>query len=222
MTAAPEPPPRDPARSEGVSRRVLLLGVVALLLGAGGTVGVSRLLARAPAAASTAKAVYLPAVGRDPVPAPDINLRDQAGQPVSLQALRGQVVLVSFLDPQCRLQCPLLGHDLQSVEAALPPTIKPVLLVVSVAPGRTAADVSTFFSSQHITWQPGWHWLLGNQAELQAVWATYHVAVQPAAGDVVHDVVMYVVNPRGLMVAGYNAPIPVADVVAAIVRNAKG
>jgi len=31
-----------------------------------------------------------------------------------------------------------------------------------------------------------------------------------------------VVNPRGLMVAGYNAPLPIADVTAAIVKSARG
>ncbi len=217
-----EPNDTNAAKPEGMSRRVLVLGIVALLVGIAGTLGVNRLLSRAPAAPHAASAQYLPPIGTQPLPAPDISLRDQNGQLVSLQALRGKVVLVSFLDPQCRLQCPLLGHELASIEAGLPATIKPVLLVVSVSPGRTAADVTTFLTSQQITWQPGWHWLLGNQAELQAVWATYHVAVQPTANDVTHDVVVYVVNPRGLMVAGYNAPLPIADVTASIVKSAGG
>lgn len=220
MTAEPEPNANDGAKPEGMSRRILLFGVAALFIGAAGTVGVNRLLTRAPAAPTNATAQYLPDIAAAPQPAPDISLRDQTGQLVSLAALRGKVVLVSFADPQCRTQCPLLGHELESIEATLPANIKPVLLLVSVAPDRTPADVTTFLSSQHIIWQPGWHWLLGNQAQLQAVWATYHVAVQPGATDVAHDVVVYVVNPRGLMVAGYNAPLPIADVAASIVKSA--
>ena len=222
MTAELEPNPSGGSTPPGLSRRVLLVGVAALVVGAAGTVGLNRVLTRAPAVVATATAQYLPDLATAPQPAPDISLRDQNGQLVSLQALRGKEVLVSFADPQCREQCPLLGHELESIETALPSTIKPVLLLVSVAPGRTAADVNTFLSSQRITWQPGWHWLLGNQAELQAVWATYHVAVQPGATDVAHDAVVYVVNPRGLMVAGYHAPLPVAAVTASIVKSAGG
>jgi len=72
-----------------------------------------------------------------------------------------------------------------------------------------------------VTWQPGWHWLLGNQAELQAVWATYHIAVQPTPTDVAHDETLYVVDPRGVIAAGYNAPLPVQDVASTITRSSR-
>ncbi len=55
-------------------------------------------------------------------------------------------------------------------EADLAPDVTPVLVVVSVAADRTPADVNSFLS--HVTWRQGWHWLLGNQAQLQAVLAT--------------------------------------------------
>ncbi|HEY8755265.1 MAG TPA: SCO family protein [Candidatus Dormibacteraeota bacterium] len=211
-------PGTDPTRRPGaVSRRTLLVAVLALAVGLGGTLGVSRLLSHGPAT-TAATAQYLPALGAQPEPAPDFSLPDQAGQLVSMSALRGRLVLVTFLDPQCKSQCPILGQQLGSVESRLPASVKPVLLVVSVAPDRTAADVSTFVS--HVSWQPGWHWLLGNQAELQAVWALYHVAVQPGATDVAHDVVVYIVNAKGLIVTAYNAPLPIDEVVASITKDA--
>jgi protein SCO1 len=151
------------------------------------------------------------------VAAPDFTLADQNGAAVSLAAFRGHEVLLTFMDPKCTTQCPIVGQELGSVEASLPAGVKPVLLVVSVAPGRTAADVGAFVS--HVKWNAGWHWLLGNQAQLQAVWAMYHIAVQPTTGDVLHDETLYVVDPQGRIRVGYNAPLPIAEVGAAIASH---
>ena len=140
--------------------------------------------------------------GESPVPAgaghptlarADFTLKDQTGQTVSLSSLRGQVVVITFMDPQCQSLCPINAQDLSVAEADLAPNVKPVLLVVSVAPDRTPADVSTFVS--HVTWRPGWHWLLGNQAQLQAVWATWSLALDGT--DVVHQEIAHVINQAG-------------------------
>ena len=179
---------------------------------------VSRLLNH-PAVASIASAQYLPAVGQQSEVAADFTLPDQAGAKVSLAALRGQEVLITFMDPQCTAMCPIVGQEIGAIESSLAANVKPVLLIVSVAPNRTAADVSTFAS--HVTWRPGWHWLLGNQAQLQAVWATYHIAVQPSATDVAHDETLYVIDPHGRIAAGYNAPLPIGDVASTITHSSR-
>jgi cytochrome oxidase Cu insertion factor (SCO1/SenC/PrrC family) len=197
----------------------VLASALALLVGLGGTLAVSRLINHPAVATATGSAQYLPAVGSQSQPAPDFSLPDQGGRMVSLAALRGHEVLITFMDPQCTAQCPIMGQQLGSVEAQLPANVRPVLLVVSVAPGRTAADVASFVS--HVTWQPGWHWLLGNGAQLQAVWATYHIAVQPTTGDVLHDQALYVVDPQGRLAVGYNAPLPITDVASAITKSSR-
>ncbi|MBJ7595267.1 MAG: SCO family protein [Candidatus Dormibacteraeota bacterium] len=190
---------------------------LALVVGLVGTVAVSRVLTHTAVAAAPAAAQYLPPVSRQPEVAPDFTLPDQAGTAVSLSSLRGKEVLITFMDPQCTAQCPIMGQQLGSVEANLPANVRPVLLVVSVAAGRSAADVAHFTS--HVSWQPGWHWLLGDQAQLRAVWATYHIAVQPTSGDVLHDQSLYVVNPQGLISVAYNAPLPIAAVASAITAH---
>jgi cytochrome oxidase Cu insertion factor (SCO1/SenC/PrrC family) len=192
--------------------RTLLAGLVAMAVGIGGTVGVSTLMHHAAAAPAAVSAQYLPAPVTQPWPAPDITLKDQAGQTVSLAALRGQVVVVTFMDPQCKSLCPINAQDLSVAEADLAPNVKPVLLVVSVAADRTPADVSAFVS--HVTWRPGWHWLLGNQAELQAVWSTWSFALNGT--DVVHQEIAHVIDRQGNVVASYNAPYYPADLAATI------
>ena len=205
------------AKSRDFSAPLVVSSLLALLVGIGATVAVSRLVSRPTTATAHASAQYLPPVSVQPQVAPDFTLPDQAGQSVSLSSLRGKEVLITFMDPQCTAQCPIMGQQLGSVEKSLPAGVRPVLLVVSVAAGRSAADVATFTS--HVTWQPGWHWLLGNQAQLQAVWAMYHIAVQPTSGDVLHDQSLYIVNPQGLISVAYNAPLPIDAVAAAITTH---
>lgn len=194
-----------------------LAGLLALLVGVGGTLGVSRLLTRPAVATPTASAQYLPAVGQQSDVAADFTLPDQTGAQVSLSGLRGHEVLLTFMDPQCTAMCPIVGQEIGAIEASLPADVRPILLVVSVAPNRTATDVSTFTS--HVTWRPGWHWLLGNEAQLQAVWATYHIAVQPTATDVAHDETLYVIDSHDRIAAGYNAPLPIQDVASTITHT---
>ena len=64
---------------------------------------------------------------------------------------RGHVVLLAFMDPLCVNLCPILGRDIVAVEQALPKTVKPVLLIVSVMPDRTAANVATFIKTNLTT-----------------------------------------------------------------------
>ncbi|MFI5313197.1 MAG: SCO family protein [Candidatus Dormibacteria bacterium] len=204
-----------PARGLRLTPRTLLAAVVALIVGFGGTLAVSNLVHHAPAAPTTAKAKYLPSPVQQPWLAPDFQLKDQAGQAVSLSSLRGQVVLVTFMDPQCQSLCPINAQDLSTAEADLAPNVKPVLLVISVAADRTPADVSTFVS--HVTWRPGWHWLLGNQAQLQAVWATWSFALNGT--DIIHQEIVHVIDRKGKVVASYNAPFYPAELAATITSH---
>jgi cytochrome oxidase Cu insertion factor (SCO1/SenC/PrrC family) len=205
------------ARASRFPARTVLLCSLALVIGFGGTVAIGRVLGHTPAGArtATAQAQYLPPVNQLSGPAPDFSLRDQAGSQVSLSAFRGQLVLVTFMDPQCQTLCPIMAQQLATVEAQLPANVKPTLLVVSAAADRSAADVATFTS--HFTWRPGWHWLLGNSAELQAVWATWSVAV--GGTDLNHDEVVFVVDPQGRIVAGYHAPVQVAGILSTITTH---
>ena len=82
----------------------------------------------------------------------------------------------------------------------------------SVAADRTPADVSAFVT--HVNWRPGWHWLLGNQAELQAVWSTWSFVLNGT--DVVHQEIAHVINKQGKVVASYNAPYYPAELAATI------
>jgi len=156
--------------------------------------------------------------------APPFTLVDQNGATVSLAAQRGRVVLLTFMDPVCTALCPVMGRDIAAVEQKLPRAIRPELLVVSVAPGRTKADVEHFLSSNlaSTSWLSGWHWLLGpNAASLQLTWLHWHIEVDPTPTDINHDELLDVIDPHGYLRVTFPAPLPVDDVVSAITTVAR-
>lgn len=143
---------------------------------------------------------------------PLTGLVDQNGTPMSLPDEKGHVVLVAFMDPLCVDLCPILGRDIVAVEQALPKTIKPVLLIVSVMPDRTAADVKTFIKTNLTAqWDPGWHWLLGPDAALKITWLQWGEPLEPPKTNYLD-----VIDPQGYLRVVYPAPLFVSDVVHAI------
>jgi cytochrome oxidase Cu insertion factor (SCO1/SenC/PrrC family) len=63
--------------------------------------------------------------------APEFRLTDQNGASVSLAALRGRPVLVTFIDPLCRDYCPIEAQHLNDVVRAFPQGSKPVIVALS-------------------------------------------------------------------------------------------
>jgi cytochrome oxidase Cu insertion factor (SCO1/SenC/PrrC family) len=148
---------------------------------------------------------------RQPTPALT-GLVDQNGNSVSLADEKGHVVLLAFMDPLCVNLCPILGRDIVAVEQALPKGINPVLLIVSVMPGRTAADVAQFIKTNLTTqWTPGWHWLLGPDPTLKITWLKWGEPLEPPKTNYLD-----VIDPQGYVRVIYPAPLFVSDVVHAV------
>jgi cytochrome oxidase Cu insertion factor (SCO1/SenC/PrrC family) len=138
-------------------------------------------------------------------PAPELGLRDQAGQAVSLRSLQGRPVLLTFLDSLCTQLCPVEGRQLADVQRALGPAA-PQLVVVSVNPGGdTPASERRFAAEQH--WRAPWRWLSGTPARLRAVWHAYGIQVIPKTHDIAHTAVLYLIDARGDERAGYLVPL---------------
>lgn len=188
--------------------------MVAVVAACGGIVAgvfATLFLVQSQSAATTGTAVRAETLQRRP--APSFTLVDQNGAPVSLASARGKVVLLTFMDPQCRTLCPVMGRDIGAVERKLPASLHPELLIVSVAPGRTLADVNTYIATQSPGWRAGWHWLLGPDARaLQLAWSRWQITVIPTSGDVTHDEVLELIDPQGSLRATFPAPLPVDDV----------
>lgn len=107
-------------------------------------------------------------------PAPAVSLRDEHGKPVSLAALRGRPVIVTFIDPLCRDFCPTEAQHLNDVVRGA--GTKPVVVAVSV---NTAGNTPQTLALDRRKWQlvPQWRWAVGTGAALARVWRAFHVQV---------------------------------------------
>lgn len=173
----------------GVATRVaglLVLGLLATAALAG------------PAARGSNAPRFMGATLKHPAPPPDFALRDQHGRLVRVSALRGKVVLITFLYTHCPDLCPLTATNINTAMGTLGPSRKRVVaLAVSVDPrGDTPAAVSQFVRRHDLL--PQFHYLTGPKATLAPIWRAYQVsAVRHGGPDVDHTLYTLVVDRTG-------------------------
>jgi len=133
--------------------------------------------------------------------APAFRLTDQAGRPVSLAGLRGKVVLLTFLDPVCTSDCPLIAQEFREADQLLGASRRNVELVAIAANPvyHSVADTQAFDQQEGLARVPNWKFLTGSLPELRQVWHNYYVAAEviPAGGMVLHTDVAYVIDAAG-------------------------
>jgi cytochrome oxidase Cu insertion factor (SCO1/SenC/PrrC family) len=144
--------------------------------------------------------------------APGFSLRDQDGQQVSLSALRGQVVLLAFMDSHCKLLCTFEGPTIHKIMGRLGAATHSVrLVVVSVNPWEDTA-ASSRRAGARWGFSGRWRWLRGSPTQLRSVWDGYGIEVRQAFGDVNHSSAVYLIDRQGYERAGFNYPFPAGAV----------
>ena len=204
-------------------RTLVLVVVAAALVGTAGGVLLHRLRASAAPAAPSLPELHGQAVWAAGVrPAPAFALRDQRGVLVSLGALRGRPVLLTFLDSQCHSACPIAGRQLASVLRRLPAATRPTLVVVSVDPkGDTRAGIERAMHAWGLAGPWRWHWLNATRTRLASVWRSYGIAVQPTSNDIKHGLTLYLIDRRGYERTAYLFPFLPAFVQGDLARLAR-
>jgi cytochrome oxidase Cu insertion factor (SCO1/SenC/PrrC family) len=131
------------------------------------------------------------------LPAPDIKLVNQFGQPMSLSQFRGKVVMLGFEDSECTTVCPLTTQSMLQAKQLLGPAGNQVqLLGVDANPDATSvADVLAYSRAHGMVNQ--WDFLTGSPAQLKAVWSAYHIAVQVEQGQIDHTPALFVIDQQG-------------------------
>src|SRR5580658_2894495 len=131
------------------------------------------------------------------LPAPDVKLVNQFGQPMSLSQFRGKVVVLSFEDSECTTVCPLTTQSMLEAKQLLGAAGNQVqLLGVDANPTATSvADVLAYSRVHAMVNQ--WDFLTGSVAQLKAVWSEYHIAVQIEQGQIDHTPALFVIDQRG-------------------------
>ncbi len=135
------------------------------------------------------------------LPAPGFTLTDQNSQPVSLASLRGKVVVMTFLDPVCTSDCPIIAQEFKQAGQMLGAENKNVELVAIVANPTYRSTVFTqaFDRQEGLATVPNWRYLTGSLSQLSAVWRQYGVTVEnlPAGAMSAHNDLAVVIDPTG-------------------------
>jgi cytochrome oxidase Cu insertion factor (SCO1/SenC/PrrC family) len=134
------------------------------------------------------------------IAAGDFTLTDQHGHQVSLSGLRGKVVLLTFLDPVCVSDCPLIAQEFRQAGQMLGmhnPHVE--LVAVNVNPlYHQAAYIQAFDRQEHLASAPDWEYLTGDPATLRKIYKEYGVPAEtlPAGAMLGHNDTAYVINQR--------------------------
>jgi cytochrome oxidase Cu insertion factor (SCO1/SenC/PrrC family) len=192
--------PSGAARAFGAvsARAVLAVWAAAVVL-----VGAVPMMAAQ--ASSTADPIIAQAIDGDAAPlnfaAPAFTLTDQDGHQVSLASLHGKTVLLTFLDPVCTSDCPVIAQEFRTADRLLAADSAHVELVAIVANPiyRSTAYTRAFDSQEGLAGLPNWLYLTGSLPQLQQVWKNYAIAAQilPAGGMIAHTDVAYVIDANG-------------------------
>ena len=137
-------------------------------------------------------------------PAPPFRLTDQHGRTVTLASLRGKVVLLTFLDDTCSVDCPLIAQEFRQAGQLLAADTRRVALVaINYNPLYTQVSyIQAFDNQEGLAQVPNWLYLTGTRAQLQQVWQRYGVpqaVVLPAGSMVGHGDYAFVIDQHGHM-----------------------
>jgi cytochrome oxidase Cu insertion factor (SCO1/SenC/PrrC family) len=136
-------------------------------------------------------------------PAPGFTLTSQQGTPVALSALRGKTVLLTFLDPVCTSDCPLIAREMLLADQQLGARARDVEMVAVVANPTylSTAYTRAFDRQEGLDALPNWLYLTGSLGQLQTVWNHYGVQVAnlPAGAMTSHGDLAFVISSQGVV-----------------------
>lgn len=135
----------------------------------------------------------------------DFMLIDQRGAPVTLQALRGRVVVVTFVYSRCPLPdyCPRVVANLGRLRDRFADRLGRdlALLTVSFDPRYDTPEVLRAYAARYDADVPGWHFLTGTPEAIERVCAAFGIESWPDQGLITHTLQTVVLDREGRLAA---------------------
>ncbi len=132
--------------------------------------------------------------------APGFTLTDQHGAPFTFGHQRGRYTILTFLDPVCYTDCPLMAAQLKHMRQLLPANAPLDIVVVAANPlHESLSDVRHFVAAHQLSSVPHFTFATGPLPKLKAVWNSYGMTVLPAKTGVMslHADYLFVIDPHG-------------------------
>lgn len=115
---------------------------------------------------------------------PSFRLRDQNGKLVTASGLRGKVVVLTFLETQCREACPIIAGELGRTWLLLTPTerARATFVAISVDPRDDTRESRLKFLARHHA-QRAIRYLAGPLPGMRALWRRFYVLSSVESGS---------------------------------------
>ena len=147
---------------------------------------------------ATAGSRFEGAVMPEGLRAPNFKLRNQDGERVSMRALRGDPVIVTFLYTNCDDTCPAQAQTVRGALDELGEDV-PALAVAVDPPRDTPQSARAFLAEQRATGRLDF--VLGSRSELRPLWNGFFIAPQTVTQE--HQARFTLVDKRGFQRVGY-------------------
>lgn len=131
--------------------------------------------------------------------APDFTLNDQFGHRVTLSSLRGNEVVLAFIDSRCKTLCPLTSTIMYNAKSQLATSASKHVQLVAVNANPAATSIATVqaWSINHGMLHQ-WEFLTGSAQQLKSVYSMYNVFVQINSNGVLeHDPIIFIIDSQG-------------------------
>lgn len=145
------------------------------------------------------------------LPIEDFSLTDQTGKPFRFRALRGKVVVLSFIYTTCPDVCPLITSSMRLVQKNLRKTERDsaFFLSITIDPEVDSAQVLRAYAKRYKVDFSNWSFLTGDMEALVPIWKSFGVKVErKARGLVDHTSLTALIDGKGIMRFAYHGTSP--------------
>lgn len=144
--------------------------------------------------------------------APPLGLVDQHGEVLTVEALAGKPVLLTFAFAHCRTICPMVVETVKRAALEIEtgqPGLDPAVVVITLDPWRdTPSSLPSLVEAWRLGEVPEAHVLSGEVPDVLGVLDAWKMAYSrdPQSGDVTHPALVYVLAPDGTLGYMFSAP----------------
>ena len=189
-------------------RTALLVGAAVTTAVVAGAAVMAALHVRSNAQSSPAQSPYRGSTVPPGVRAASFTLRDFRGETITMDRLRGRVVILSFVDSKCKESCPVVTSVMARALRQLSPRDRSdvVGLLMTVDPRvDTPMHVRRFLEIRRAL---NLKYLLGPLARMRQIWKAYGVLPAVDTGDAdVHSSDVRIFDRRGIWVTSLHAGV---------------
>jgi protein SCO1 len=155
---------------------------------------------------------------------PDFDLVDQTGAGVSLAALKGKVVAVTFIYTRCPLPdyCPRMVENFRAIRNRFAARMNRdlVLLTISFDPKYDTPQMMAAYATANRAGGPGWLFLTGDSAKIARVCDAFGIQYFAEEGLITHSLQTAVIDRDGRLAATVEGkdftPQQLGDLVGAV------